>query len=1041
MVVINDVDYTIGPKANLEGANLTGAVLTGADLTGANLYGAKLEGANLTDVKLTGANLYGAILIRANLYGAILIRAKLTNAISFFATLTGANLTGANLTGAFLTGANLSGANLYGAILIRANLKYADLTGADLTDANLTNVKSGSITGNPLSLPNDYKMTKGYIVGPDVDLTGADLTDANLTGADLTGADLTDVNLKYADLTDANLKNVDLTDANLTDALYNEKTKGLTKEQKNSMTYIKSYDYIIVGGGPAGIMATYNIATNNPEKTILLLEQNEYTLQDYKDDGYENIFNWLSAQNDSKYQNSFASTDDKSVRVGEGIGGGTNIFGLQYIDTQEIVDHNHIEWKSFPRNDVDSGENLVDSVNAIIDAQRYTYSYDGLKHSPNTKWYDLKTHIDNQSSSTGVKAYNNKIYSKDISSDERLLLGDLLTGLSNIDIEYGVSVSRLVFNSPTDVDTPRVVTGLKGFNNKSYAAKNYILCAGAIQTPAILQRSGIDCGNKLYDHAGLTFLYGKLEQQEVATDYYGDISDGYTLEELESLGLNVYNIGEGGEYDLTSTTLNSNTGKKKMYSIFRHSKLSDADVAVVKTVYNLPTNEPTLSTSNGVKYIYDMGSYWNGSGHPGGSQFRNMVDNNYDLTSTLLSRHGSHYNSRLRGKTAKLVGVLKISESSIQHTPSSDIEFEPNTIVSHIQTRDNAHKWQGYLSTAPNVSSYLIVTCAQSTNLSGSGTVKIKSQDNENPEVTLSHFGKNVDVNKNVYVNDILEAFTKNNKIMTDLGYTLLQPNPQQVTIDKDYIAQQAGSIYHYHGSCAVGEVVDENQKVYGYNNLYIGDISVLSKPWGGSTSFPALITGYIVSKNNWESESDPEPEPALSQTTVNKVTADLTTSDGFKTLLSQMGLSHDYMSYTYQLNGTHAQVLYALTLNFSNISNMHFNENITTDLLKYVKKFYQDILPIQSDKIYVNVAQHHPFHIQVQILRPGYKYDTTFGIVTDNNYIPRLLDETITNPEPLKATTPIPSINPDLDLKKSLISKVIKKTKIPMRFSWSNTM
>ena len=68
------------------------ANLTGADLTGANLYGANLTGADLT----------GAYLTRANLYGAY---------------LTGAYLTGANLYGANLTGADLTGAYLYGAYL------------------------------------------------------------------------------------------------------------------------------------------------------------------------------------------------------------------------------------------------------------------------------------------------------------------------------------------------------------------------------------------------------------------------------------------------------------------------------------------------------------------------------------------------------------------------------------------------------------------------------------------------------------------------------------------------------------------------------------------------------------------------------------------------------------------------------------------------------------------------------------------------------------------------------------------------------------
>ena len=59
-----------------------------------------------------------------------------------------------------------------------------------------------------------------------------------------------------------------------------------------------------------------------------------------------------------------------------------------------------------------------------------------------------------------------------------------------------------------------------------------------------------------------------------------------------------------------------------------------------------------------------------------------------------------------------------------------------------------------------------------------------------------------------------------------------------------------ANSIYHYHGTCQIGEVVDENQKVKGTENLYIGDISVLNKPWAGSTSVPAMVTGYRVAKN-----------------------------------------------------------------------------------------------------------------------------------------------------------------------------------------------
>jgi len=55
-------------------------------------------------------------------------------------------------------------------------------------------------------------------------------------------------------------------------------------ENINRYTYVFSntlYDYIIIGGGPAGIMAAYNIANNDSNATVLILEKNEYTLQAY----------------------------------------------------------------------------------------------------------------------------------------------------------------------------------------------------------------------------------------------------------------------------------------------------------------------------------------------------------------------------------------------------------------------------------------------------------------------------------------------------------------------------------------------------------------------------------------------------------------------------------------------------------------------------------------------------------------------------------------------------------------------------------------
>ena len=101
-----------GKRADLSGANLSGANLSRADLFGANLFGADLFGANLFGADLSRADLFGANLSRADLSGANLSRADLFGANLFGADLFGADLSGANLSGADLSEADLSGANL-----------------------------------------------------------------------------------------------------------------------------------------------------------------------------------------------------------------------------------------------------------------------------------------------------------------------------------------------------------------------------------------------------------------------------------------------------------------------------------------------------------------------------------------------------------------------------------------------------------------------------------------------------------------------------------------------------------------------------------------------------------------------------------------------------------------------------------------------------------------------------------------------------------------------------------------------------------------
>jgi uncharacterized protein YjbI with pentapeptide repeats len=177
-------------------------------------------------VDLAGANLTFASL-DADLAGADLANTNLQQVF-----LSGENFTGADLanasTGALLVGTNLTSANASEANLTNASFQNANLSGAILAGATLNEAHSGAITGTPSSLPADWSLRSGFLIGPgatlysdnlsginlsDTDLAGADVADANLTGADLAGANLTGTQFNEAVLDHANLSAADLADA------------------------------------------------------------------------------------------------------------------------------------------------------------------------------------------------------------------------------------------------------------------------------------------------------------------------------------------------------------------------------------------------------------------------------------------------------------------------------------------------------------------------------------------------------------------------------------------------------------------------------------------------------------------------------------------------------------------------------------------------------------------------------------------------------------------------------------------------------------
>jgi uncharacterized protein YjbI with pentapeptide repeats len=158
---------------------------SGCDLAGANLRYVDIGFADLSDTNLTGATMDGS---------------------SFRST----NFTGADLSHAYASAEfgndNMTDANFAGADAVAADFDGADLQGAELGSADITNAASGSITGVPASLPANWRLLSGYLLGP-----GATLAHAQLSGLDLTGYDLAGADLSFASLTNTVLAGSDLT--------------------------------------------------------------------------------------------------------------------------------------------------------------------------------------------------------------------------------------------------------------------------------------------------------------------------------------------------------------------------------------------------------------------------------------------------------------------------------------------------------------------------------------------------------------------------------------------------------------------------------------------------------------------------------------------------------------------------------------------------------------------------------------------------------------------------------------------------------------
>lgn len=202
---------------DLQGMELSNAILTESNLQRSNLSGTDLRWSDLSGTKLNNTVLANADLRGAKLIGADLRQADLRGARLNFADLSGALLDGADMTQLDLTETQLRGVSLIGTKLVEANLTALTLSGVDLSAADLSgaNLTKANMAGTAMSRANlsGANLTEADLAGSWVNL-------ANLTGANMTGADLSGTSLIGTNLSSARLSRARLTGANLVGALF-----------------------------------------------------------------------------------------------------------------------------------------------------------------------------------------------------------------------------------------------------------------------------------------------------------------------------------------------------------------------------------------------------------------------------------------------------------------------------------------------------------------------------------------------------------------------------------------------------------------------------------------------------------------------------------------------------------------------------------------------------------------------------------------------------------------------------------------------------
>ncbi|KAL1900082.1 hypothetical protein Cpir12675_001083 [Ceratocystis pirilliformis] len=592
----------------------------------------------------------------------------------------------------------------------------------------------------------------------------------------------------------------------------------------SSPTYQPSFDYVIVGGGTAGVAVAARLS-EDPNVSVLVVEAGDDRTQDplvltpglvaglYGKDEYD--WNFMSPP-----QASLQSSESLNGRVinqarGRMLGGSSALnFTMAVYPSKRSID----SWANLGNDGWDFDHlapylrkfaSTSDPGEAAVETIRCESYYDGeisekeagpvkLAYSNgygrmNSAWMDVFERLDlkmtsDPRSGTAIGAFQQPATINPETRERMFSANSYLTpevrARPNLTVMTNSLVSKVVLDKGEDrgeaVATGVMIRGASGHVTEVKASKEVILAAGTLQSPQILELSGIG-GKGLLDKHNITVIVDNPNVGERVQDHpivcqsmevVDGINSSDVLRDPVILGAAMATFQDGGKGPLGES--------------------------IISTAFVPAANENGLLPVETRKEILDK--YVTGS-DPTYAEIRSIIESEKEPAYQMIAFPGQ---TNMSPKPASLLDIITPAQ------PETCVTIM--TILNHPFSRGTCHIVSPDVAVKP----------------------EWDPRYNSNP-ADMEILARGVQFARNLMtVEPLRSIFKAGGKCLPNITGNSLEDA-------KEVVSQRQISVFHVSGSCAMmprekGGVVDSKLRVYGTKNLRVVDASV----------FPVVPLGNI---------------------------------------------------------------------------------------------------------------------------------------------------------------------------------------------------